>query len=164
MAILSNMPWIAAVILIIGFILIAIELTVPGLSAPGILGMLCLVLGVVMASETVTEGIVLTTAVILLLAIMVGLFLWLFSKGKGVAPMILAEKQVSEEGYVSKTDLSHLVGATGEAITDLRPTGVGEFEGKKYNVVSDGGYILKGSKIKVTQVKDLSVIVTVWQE
>lgn len=43
----------------------------------------------------------------------------------------------------------HLVGSTGEAITALRPAGVALIEGRRYDVVTQGGFVEVGQGVKV---------------
>lgn len=44
-----------------------------------------------------------------------------------------------------------LLGATGRALSDLRPGGIATIEGERVDVVSEGGYIVAGTEIVVTR-------------
>ena len=53
-----------------------------------------------------------------------------------------------------------MIGQEGVAITQLRPTGTGEFAGIRIDVVTEGDFIAKDTKIKITDVKGYRTIVT----
>ncbi len=55
--------------------------------------------------------------------------------------------------------LQVLNGAIGTAMTDLRPAGIARFGEKKVDVVSDGDYIPRGSRVRVIEVEGVRVVV-----
>ena len=139
---------VGIILFIAGFILIAVEMVVPGFGAPGISGIACLVIGAFI-----------TVIVLALLAIMMAIILWMLSKGKIHSPIILEEEQKKDEGYISSVDLDYLLGKKGIAETDLRPTGVGNFEGVNFDVISEGKYISKGASLEIIKVNGSKLIV-----
>lgn len=157
--VLDGLTLFSLLLLIIGFVLVGIELTAPGISLPGISGILCLGIGVILIADTIEEGIMITLCILVILGIMLGIALWLLSKGKLVKPIILIDEQKKNEGYISSNSLEHLLGKEGIALTDLRPCGVGCFEEKSFDVMSDGQYILKGSEIMVCKVEGSKIVV-----
>ncbi|HHV13821.1 MAG TPA: serine protease [Clostridiales bacterium] len=144
---------------IAGFILVGIEMVTPGLHAPGVLGMACLVVAVFLISDTFVEGAIITIIVLAVLAIMLALILGLLSRGKLKSPIILKEEQNKDKGYISSNDLSYLLGKEGIALTDLRPTGIGNFDGIDFDVLSEGKYISKGTKLVIFKVQGSKLIV-----
>ena len=90
---------------------------------------------------------------------MMAVIVWLLSKGKIHSPIILEEEQKKDEGYISSTDLDYLLGKKGVAETDLRPTGVGNFEGVNFDVISEGKYISKGTNLEIIKVNGSKLIV-----
>ena len=50
-------------LLVAGFVLVAVEMVMPGFSAPGVSGIVCLVLGVFALADSVMEGAVITIRV-----------------------------------------------------------------------------------------------------
>ena len=64
-----------------------------------------------------------------------------------------------EEGYSSAPSKKELIGLEGEAVTSLRPTGTGEFQDKKLDVVTDGEFISKGAPIKIKEVEGFRIVV-----
>lgn len=147
------------ILFIAGFVLVGIEMVIPGFGAPGIGGIACLVAGVFCTADSVEQGVFITVIVLALLAVMVALILWLLSRGKLRSPIILEEEQKKEEGYISSGDLRYLLGKKGVADTDLRPGGVGNFDGISFDVLSDGKYISKGTKLEIIKVNGSKLIV-----
>lgn len=70
------------ILFIAGFILIAIEMVIPGFGAPGISGIACLIAGVFLTADSVAEGAFITVIVLALLGIMMAVIVWLLSKGR----------------------------------------------------------------------------------
>ena len=142
-----------------GFILAGIEMVLPGFSVPGVGGIICLIAGVFLLADSVREGVFITVIVLAVLGIIMAVILWLLSKGKFRSPLILEEEQKKTEGYISSSDLKYLLGKRGIAVTDLRPTGVGQIEGISFDVISEGNYISRGSKIEIIKVEGSKLIV-----
>lgn len=156
------MEWIEVigiVLLILGFVLAAVEMAVPGFGAPGIGAAICLIAGVFCTADSLVEGAFVTLIVLALLGVMLAVILWLFSKGKLNSPLILKEEQKKSEGYISSADLNYLLGKKGVAVTDLRPSGTGNFEDIRFDVVSEGSYISKGAKLEIIRVNGSRLVV-----
>ena len=90
---------------------------------------------------------------------MLAVILWLLSKGKLRSPIILKEEQKKDQGFISNSDLTYLLGKKGTAITDLRPSGAGDFDGVRFDVVTEGGYIERGTEIEIIKVKGSRLVV-----
>ena len=56
-------------------------------------------------------------------------------------------------------DLVKLLGKSGTAVSPLHPTGAAEIEGQRIDVVTDGEFIVAGSKIHVVSVEGTRVVV-----
>jgi len=159
MGVLEGISVLGIVLMVIGFILVGIEMVMPGFSFPGIGGIVALIASVFLTSKTVEQGIVLTIIIIALLGIMLAIILWLLSKGKISRSIVLTEELNKEKGYISSNDLNYLLGKKGIANTDLRPTGIGDFDGVIFDVISSGNYISKGTPIIINEVKGSKLIV-----
>lgn len=149
------------ILLIVGFVLIGIELTAPGISVPGIAGTICLGLSVILTADSIEEGVVMTLCILAVLGLMLGIMLWLLAKGKLVKPIILTDEQKKTEGYISSSDLEYLLDKEGVALTDLRPSGVGSFDGVNFDILSEGQYVTKGTQIVIYKVEGSKLIVKV---
>ncbi len=152
---------IAIILFILGFILLGIEMVIPGFSVPGITGIICLLGGIFLVADTFVEGLTATVIVLALLGIMLAVILGLLSKGKIKTPIILKEEQKKDKGFISSSDLNYLLGKEGIATSDLRPTGTGNFDGIELDVISEGKYILKGTRLVIYKVQGSKLIVKV---
>lgn len=159
MEFIDGMSVSGVILMIAGFVLVGIEMVLPGFSFPGIGGIICLVVSVFLNANTIQEGVILTIVIIVLLGLMLGTILWLLSKGKIAKPIILTEEQHKEDGYISSSDLKHLLNKEGIAYTDLRPSGIGDFNGVTLDVISNGQYISQGAHIVIYEVSGSKLIV-----
>ncbi|HLP20065.1 MAG TPA: NfeD family protein, partial [Chitinophagales bacterium] len=66
----------------------------------------------------------------------------------------------TSDGYsVRSTTLQNLVGSTGMAITNLRPSGKVEINGEQYDSIADGSFIIKDAPVKVIRVQATYLVV-----
>ena len=156
---MDSLTIMGIILLAAGFILAGIEMVLPGFSIPGIAGIICLVAGVFVLADTVTEVILITIAVLAVLGILLAAALLLFSKGFLHSPLVLEEEQTRTEGYLSSSDLEYLLGKQGKARTDLRPAGVVQIDEVNFDVLSEGDYISAGSEVKIIKVEGSKLIV-----
>ena len=156
---MGGLEILGIVLLILAFVFIGIEAVVPGFGAPGILGLSCLAAGIALTSHTWTQAVILITVMIVLMALFIFTILTLLSKGKIKSPIILKEKLDKENGFISSKDLEYMVGREGIATTDLRPAGKVNVDEVLLDVVSDGPYILRGKKVRITGVHNNSLTV-----
>ncbi len=150
---------IGIILLIIGFVLVGVEMAVPGFGLPGISGIISLVAGVIMTAKTVEKGIVMTIVIIIILAIMLAVIMTILRSKAMKAPIVLNEDVKGEQGFLNSTDLEYLIGKEGMAISDLRPGGKGCFDEIDFDVISEGKYIEKGKRIKISKIKDNQLLV-----
>ena len=54
--------------------------------------------------------------------------------------------------------MKYLIGKKGIALTDLKPSGKGEFDGVKLDVITVG-YIKKGTELTITEIKNNKIFV-----
>ena len=73
--------------------------------------------------------------------------------------LVLDERQQNRDGYTSVIDKSKFLGAIGVCVTDLRPAGTISVEGEPLDVVTEGGFVKAGDKVKVINVDGSRVLV-----
>lgn len=156
---MTTLEIIGIVLLLAGFVLVGIEMAVPGFGLPGISGLVSLVLGIIFTAESVSEGIIMAIIVIIILAIMLAVAMAILGSKKIKSPIVLNADVKGEQGFLESSDLEYLVGKEGIATTDLRPAGKGRFDGIDFDIVSNGSYINKGSKIVICKIKDNKLVV-----
>lgn len=154
--IIMNFVWL--LLLIIGFALVVVEMYIPGFGFPGITGTICLIAGVALYAKTdIVAWLVMTVIIVSLLCVALSISIRSAARGR-LAKSKLVLNEVSTSG-VGENDLSYYVGKTGCATTVLRPAGMGEFEGVKLNILSDGEYIPEGAQVTVTRVEGNRIFV-----
>lgn len=151
-------------LLIVGIILMAIELAVPGFGIFGILGMIFLtgggyyLMGGGMPALLTILGFYLLVALILAI-----LFLYLPRESKW-NPFVLWDKQRNSDGYTGGQNLTALLGRKGEALTVLRPAGTVLVDGQRLDVISLGEYIPKGAYVRIVKVEGSKIFVDLIKE
>jgi membrane-bound serine protease (ClpP class) len=61
-------------------------------------------------------------------------------------------------------ELRQLIGREGRVLTTMRPVGMCEFDGRKFECVAEKGYVWKDNKVKVIRVEGTQVTVRVLDE
>lgn len=157
-----NDLWLMVVLFIFGGILAVIELIMPGFGLPGITGIIAFIAGVVVGSSILTTGqlaLIILLVFIIVIAMIVILYRSLTKGGRVSKRLFLRSRADREKGYSSNKDLKDMLGKEGIALTILRPSGLGEFDGIKLDVVTEGQFISKGTKIRVVDVEGFKVLV-----
>jgi len=156
---LTGVSWVSIVLFIVGIGLIIVEMHEPGFGFFGIFGIVSLVGCILVTASNVAEGIILTAFFFVILLIMLGIFLFMVSKGKLPGKLILKDAESRDEGYSGTRDLSEYLGKTGVVTTICRPVGNVDFDGIKLEVVSQGEFIEKGTTIEVIEIEGNRVVV-----
>ena len=154
-------PWLAVLLLmLLGFILLLIELfVIPGFGLCGISGLTALGYACYLAFEKFESPWQGWTALSGTIAILV-VFIVFFPRTKAWKRFRLDAKEESSEGFQAPSrDLEELVGKTGDTLTMLRPAGTAKIDGKRVDVVTEGVFLPKNSKVKVVMVKGNRVVV-----
>ena len=150
---------IGIILLVAGFVLAAVELTMPGFGLPGISAIICLIVGIFFIADTIEEGILITVVVIVVLGILMTIIMGLLAKRKIKSPIILDTDVKAEDSHLNSSDLEYLVHREGVAVTDLRPAGRGNFDGIDLDISSDGSYIERGTPVVIDRVSEKRLIV-----
>lgn len=158
-------------VFIIGVILLAVELfVIPGFGIFGILGIVCILAGLVLGmlpNQNFDFGFVpagdlfgaLLTVIIAAIA-SVGIVFWLTPKVnewgafKGIS---LASTQKRTDGYTSSFYSENLIGKTGTVHSRLRPSGRILIEGEVYDAYSRGEFVEQGEQIIVISTEGTSL-------
>lgn len=153
----GNTGWWSLVLFILGIVFIFIESTIPGFGVVGITGILGISISIIMSAKSLESGLIILLFAIVLVIVTVYLLVKYGMKSKLFSKIILNTKL--EEKMQLDTPLSNIINKDGVALSALRTSGVAEIEGQRYNVQTDGEYIVKNSKIIVTKVIGNKIIV-----
>jgi len=161
---LANISILSIVLFVVGIGLIVVEMLEPGFGFFGVFGLISLIVCIFVTAQTVMQGLILTGIFFVLLLILLGIFLALVSKGRLPGRMILRESETIDQGFTGTKDLSHLMGKTGDVTNTCRPVGSVDFDGIKYDAVSRGEFIEKGTAVEVIEIEGNRIVVKSKQE
>ena len=146
-------------LIILGFILVLMEIfLIPGFNIFGIIGFISVLAGIVMAynSLSIWYAHLILLGSVLLSIVLVRLLI----RSKAWKRMILNTEQSREQGVeVQVAGHKNLEGKEGISYTMLRPAGTAIFDGKKYDVVTEGSFIERNKKIRVIKVEGNRIVV-----
>ena len=167
--ILELVSFLEIIIFIVGVVLLLLEIfVVPGFGLFGILGITAIVaslfMGLLADFQIVTWDMI-SVALIQLAAAFVVTFIAGYFLSK-VLPktdffnrLILKDNIVIRSGYATEPETYELVGKEGEALTDLRPSGTAIFDDNRIDVITEGSYLTKGTKVVVIKESGSKVVV-----
>ena len=142
-------------LLVAGAVLLALETVLPGAVA-GIVGFLCLIVGVI--AGFVEFGTRIGTNILfgVLAGLVVGAFCWIkYFPDSRLAKRFVSQQTVGDLG-ATKPELLH---QTGVAFTPLRPSGTAVINQHRVDVVTEGPFLERGAAIKVVVVEGMRVVV-----
>ncbi len=157
------------ILFVIGVVALILEIfVIPGFGVFGIVGIVSIIvslfLGLMPSTDFLTpEAIQLAVWELsgaLVATIVFSYFLLkLLPKSKMFNKLILKDHIADASGYTVKENIRDLIGKEGVALSDLRPAGIGSFNGNRIDVITEGDYIENGEKIVVIAEEGSKVIV-----
>lgn len=143
----------------LGIILLILEIFVPG-GILGLAGIVALVVGILFAADSLQQGLFYVFGMLAALGLLLGLSFRFPQTRRIWQRFTLKARQSNQEGYVApKPSRESYSGRSGLALSQLRPAGTADFDGDRLDVVTEGGFIASGAKIKVIAVEGSRVIV-----
>jgi membrane-bound ClpP family serine protease len=146
---------LVVILLLAGAALLFAEIFLPGMIA-GIIGFCCLVAGVIVGfiDYGTRSGTFILLGVIF--GLIIGFALWVkYFPGSRYASLFVSKRVVGNVD-AEKPELLH---QTGTAYTILRPSGTALINGRRVDVVTEGGLIERGAPVKVVAIEGLRVVV-----
>lgn len=147
------------ILLISGIVFIILEFFVPG-GILGLIGVSAIVVSLFLSGYDLTH-----MGISIMIAIIIGIvaFIFLYRRvdaEKGIfRKIILRDRTMTDEGYISNPVKSELIGKEGTTVTTLRPAGIAQIEEERIDVVSEGTYIEQGKHVKVIAVEGMRIVV-----
>jgi len=150
-------PALIIALVVVGFLLIAAEVFLPGLIL-GTIGLLCLAAAVALIFVDYGTASGLLAAFVIGALTFTGFLVWLniFPRTFVGRRLLLHTRQPADRTAESNRTL---VGATGEALTPLRPSGTARLGGKRVDVTAVGEFLETGTTIEVVAADGLRVAV-----
>lgn len=160
---------IEIVIFIIGVILLVVEIfVIPGFGIFGAVGIILMIgalfLGLIsdfpLVDWSMIQMATIQLALSFIFAIIIIYILLKFLPKSQIWNKLVLNRNIDEQsGYTSEVKTKELVGKKGKALTDLRPSGSAIIENSRIDVVTNGEYIIKGTKIIVIDEEGSKVVV-----
>lgn len=161
--------FIEVLLFVAGVVLILLEVfVVPGFGVTGISGAVLLVGSLFMSLVNNFELLTVDSMAIPLytlaasfvgLVILIGLMVKYLPHSSAFNRFVLTAAQPASAGFVSAPDYQDLLGYDGAAVTTLRPAGVAQLGGDRFDVITDGEFIQAGESVKVVRVEGRKIIV-----
>ncbi len=150
---------LSAIFFSLGLIFTIIEIYMPGFGVWGLAGITCFIIGIIVTADTLLEALILMMILLAIVGIIFSVLLHSISKGKLPKNMVLSTAMRSEDGYIGTSDMKYFLNKQGVTLTILRPAGTVDFDGVKLDVVSEGEFIPKGTKVQVIKVEGRRIVV-----
>ncbi|UKJ05989.1 NfeD family protein [Solitalea lacus] len=157
---------------VVGVLLLLAEIfIIPGFGIAGIAGIIFIICGLafsLVANDMFDfrfTGEKLMSSFMIVIGSMFGsiILALIFGKNLFKSPLfqqaVLKDEQRATEGYVSSIPQVNLTGRTGIAATDLRPAGKIIIDNNRYDALSEGEFIVKGTKVVVIKHETISIFV-----
>jgi membrane-bound serine protease (ClpP class) len=145
--------WVAIALFAVGLLLMVVEGLIPGFGVPGIAGILCFSASLVLAAPSFQIGLQSLLIALIGSVILISLAVRFLGKSKYWDRFSLQQTLGKEGGYISQSeDFSVYVGRKGRTATPLHPAGIVTLDdGKRLDVVSEGGFIEKDQPVVITK-------------
>ena len=149
-------------LLITGMLLLFVEVAlIPGFGITGVSGILVILGGLGLAFWKLDPRVAALYALGSLGALIALVFwaIYVFPHTAMGKRFVLNTRITIEDGFTAVQDLSRFVGMEGVATSDLRPSGIANLGGERIDVVSEGDFIPRGTKIRALKLKQTNLVV-----
>ena len=152
---MANLPILLC--LALGAALMIVEVFLPGFGLPGVSGIVLIGAGTVIIWLKAGALTALATllVVIAVLAVLISYMMRRATEGGAHARIFLREKEELRSGE----DMQVLLGKQGRTTSVLRPAGIGDFDGVRLNVVTEGSFIERDRPIEIVNVDGARIVV-----
>ncbi|MEE2658292.1 MAG: NfeD family protein [Candidatus Latescibacterota bacterium] len=163
--------WEELLLFFVGLALLFAEIAfIPGFGFVGVAGFLCMLASVLMTRLPKFDfwsiqdiSVVVGQFALSVIAAVIGsvVLLKALPKFSAFQSLILGTSTSAQEGYVSAPTEqdSELVGMEGLTLTELRPVGVGNFAGKRIDIVAEGEFIAEHTTVRIISARGHRVVV-----
>jgi membrane-bound serine protease (ClpP class) len=152
---------IAFLLIALGLALLVAELFIPSAGLCFVSSCLCIVAGVVMTfvyGDTAT-GMVTLLSVFVAVPALGALMLYYWPRTPIGRRLILPDQEATVAFLPANVELEGLRGRFGRAMSDLRPSGVVDFDGRRVDTITEGMMVARGSWVRCVDVKAGRVVV-----
>ncbi len=161
----ADIPWgfIVLMLMLSSFFFLFLEIAIiPGFGITGIIGILLLLGGLVIAylKLSTAMAILATVSGIAGVILLMLWFFFIFPHTRLGKQFVLQGDSGAEEGYLAVEDNQRYLGKEGVTATMLRPSGIARIDGERLDVITDGQFVEKGVAVKVVKTGAGRIIVS----
>jgi membrane-bound ClpP family serine protease len=150
----------AYLLIVVGLALMLAELFIPSHGILFLASSLCILGGVALAFiHDTASGMVTLLTVFVAVPGLATLMLYLWPRTPMARRLILREQDEATARLPVNLELEGLRGRYGRALSDLRPAGAVDFDGRRVDVLSEGMMIQTGSWVRCVDVRAGTVVV-----
>lgn len=151
--------WEVIILFAAGLILLAVEaFLIPGFGIAGLAGLAAIFASIVLSYSSSTAGLISLNAA-LGVTILVAALAWRYIRKTSTWRRLILSTSLRREDADDDSGRQGLVGKAGRALTPLRPAGIVEIDGKRVDVVTEGGFVARGTTVEVISVQGNRVVV-----
>ena len=148
------------VAMLVGYVLLVVEMCIPGFGVPGVAGTVLAILGLVVLQPTALQALIIVVIYVALLCVALAICMHSVSKGRLSKSRLVLNDVATHADAPETNDLSYFIGRSGTARSALRPAGIADFDGVRLNVVSEGDFIEQGARVRVDRVEGKRIVVS----
>lgn len=153
--------WTPLLMVAAGVLMLAVEVfVIPGFGWSGVLGLLAIIGGFILAVSPGPADAALTFGIVMSSLTLMGIALWHVGTRMRAGHPLLGGMLRRDEGYVASLPRPELEGLDGIALTDLRPAGTAQIGDERLDVVSESGWIPAGSPVRVLRAEGYRHVVS----
>jgi membrane-bound serine protease (ClpP class) len=159
--------WEDVLLLVLGVALLLLEIfVIPGFGIAGVLGLVAIgvaiflaLLGDLRTWHDVMRATGTFVSSLLIFAAALYLVIRQLPRGERRLGILLKAATGAEQGYLAGSPRRDLVGQVGTALVDLRPSGSARFGDQRLDVVSEGGFVTRGTPVRVVRADAYRLVV-----
>ena len=162
----NTLAWALSIvgIMLFALFLLFLEIAIiPGFGIAGVSGTILLVVSLGLAFWKLTKAwaIGVTVFAVIGVGLLIYFMVEILPRTKLGKKFILSETAPAPEDISAVDNTSRFLGAEGVAVSNLRPSGIAKIADERVDVITDGDFIEKGTKIKVIKTTAGRVIVSI---
>lgn len=157
----GHTEWWPIMLFALGIGLLIAEAAMPGFGVLGISGIIVVLASLILAAPDPARGMTSVGIAFVASVIAIPILGKIFGWSKLLNRFVMTEVLTADAGNVSFNASVKLpeLGQVGVAITQLRPAGIADFGGTRYDCMSDGDFIPAGIEVKVVQATASKIVV-----
>ena len=163
--------WNELLLFVAGLVLLVVEVAfIPGFGLVGLVGVLAMAANLLLTQlgdfelwsvEEISQKVGVLAGSMIGAIVLSAAFLRALPRFAAFNRLVLTSETRASEGYISSSTEhdEELVGQEGVALSDLRPVGVGSFNGKRLDIIAEGEFIEENTRIRITEARGHRVVV-----